>query len=53
MLFESVCSDKWRICYPILPLWVYIVIGILIIIIFTIFGWIIFKDRRDNYGRNN
>jgi len=52
-MLEKVCSNTWRLCYPILPLWIYIVSSIIVIIIFTVIGWIIFKDRRDNNGSNN
>ena len=53
MVIGKVCSDKWRLCYPVIPLWVYIAVSIFIIILFTILGWIMLKDRRDNYGRDN
>jgi hypothetical protein len=51
-MIQRMCSDKWQICMPILTMKQAIIIAIIILIIFIIFGWIKFKDRRDNNGSN-
>lgn len=51
-MIQRVCSDKWQICMPTLTIKQSIIIGIIILIFFIIFGWIKLKDRRDNNGCN-
>lgn len=52
-MVERYCSDKWSICIPTPTLRECIIIAIIILSIFIILGWFIWKDRRDNNGRDN